>query len=108
MVKVAALASIAMLLTLGDGIAYAEGTTVYQEDKKFSDPEVTIKAGQSVIFANKDPITHNVYSKTPGMSFDLKTQKPGESSEVKFDHAGESEVQCAIHPQMKMKIKVTE
>ena len=29
MVKVAALASIAMLLALGDGIAYAEGTTVY-------------------------------------------------------------------------------
>jgi len=106
MVKVAALAAMAMLVTAGS--AYAEGTTVYQEDKKFSDPEVTIKAGQSVIFANKDPITHNVYSKTPGMSFDLKTQKPGETSEVKFDHAGESEVQCAIHPQMKMKIKVTE
>ena len=106
MVKVAALVSMAMLLTVG--IAHAEGTTVYQEDKKFSDAEVTIKAGQTVIFANKDPITHNVYSKTPGMSFDLKTQKPGESSEVKFDHAGESEVQCAIHPQMKMKIKVTE
>jgi len=106
MVRVAALVSIAMLVTAG--IAYAEGATVYQEDKKFSDPEVTIKAGQSVIFANKDPITHNVYSKTPGMSFDLKTQKPGETSEVKFDHVGESEVQCAIHPQMKMKIKVTE
>ena len=99
---------IAMAALLGAADAYAEGVTVYQEDKKFSDAEVTIKSGQSVIFANKDPITHNVYSKTPGMSFDLKTQKSGESSEVKFDHAGESEVQCAIHPQMKMKIKVTD
>ena len=106
MVRIAALVSMAVMLTAA--IAYADGATVYQEDKKFSDAEVTIKPGQSVIFANKDPITHNVYSKTPGMSFDLKTQKPGESSEVKFDHAGESEVQCAIHPQMKMKIKVTE
>ena len=106
MVRIAALVSMAMVLTAA--IAYADGATVYQEDKKFSEAEVTIKAGQSVTFANKDPITHNVYSKTPGMSFDLKTQKSGESSEVKFDHAGESEVQCAIHPQMKMKIKVTE
>jgi plastocyanin len=106
MMRMAALITIAALLGAAD--AYAEGVTVYQEDKKFSDAEVTIKSGQSVVFANKDPITHNVYSKTPGMSFDLKTQKPGESSEVKFDHAGESEVQCAIHPQMKMKIKVTE
>jgi plastocyanin len=106
MMRMAALITIAALLGAAD--AYAEGVTVYQEDKKFSDAEVTIKSGQSVVFANKDPITHNVYSKTPGMSFDLKTQKSGESSEVKFDHAGESEVQCAIHPQMKMKIKVTE
>lgn len=106
MMRMAALIAIAALLGATD--AYAEGVTVYQEDKKFSDTEVTIKSGQSVVFANKDPITHNVYSKTPGMSFDLKTQKSGESSEVKFDHAGESEVQCAIHPQMKMKIKVTE
>jgi plastocyanin len=101
-------ALIAVAALLGAAESYAEGVTVYQEDKKFSDAEVTIKAGQSVIFANKDPITHNVYSKTPGMSFDLKTQKPGESSEIKFDHAGESDVQCAIHPQMKMKIKVTD
>jgi len=76
----AALIAVAALLGAAD--AYAEGVTIYQEDKKFSDAEVTIKPGQSVIFANKDPITHNVYSKTPGMSFDLKTQKPGESSEV--------------------------
>jgi plastocyanin len=102
------MAALMVAALLGAADAYAEGVTIYQEDKKFSDAEVTIKPGQSVIFANKDPITHNVYSKTPGMSFDLKTQKPGESSEVKFDHAGESEVQCAIHPQMKMKIKVTD
>ena len=108
MVRIAALIPVALATALTAAAAYAEGATVYQEDKKFSDPEVTIKAGQSVVFANKDPFTHNVYSKTPGMSFDLRTQKAGESSEVKFDHAGESDVQCAIHPQMKMKIKVTE
>jgi plastocyanin len=108
MVRVATLISITVAMALTATIAHAGGPTVYQEDKKFSEAEVTIKSGQSVVFANKDPFTHNVYSKTPGMSFDLRTQKSGESSEVKFDHAGESDVQCAIHPQMKMKIKVTE
>jgi plastocyanin len=86
--------------------ARAESVTVFQEGKKFSEAEVTIKVGDTVTYTNKDPITHNVYSSTPGLAFDLKTQKPGASSEIKFDHAGEAAVQCAIHPQMKMTVKV--
>jgi len=89
-------------------VAYADGVTIIQEGKKFSETTVTIKRGQSVTFDNKDPITHNVYSQTPGMAFDLKTQHPGESSTVTFDNAGTADVQCAIHPQMKMKVVVTE
>jgi plastocyanin len=90
------------------GAAWADGVTIYQEGKKFSEDEVTIKRGQSVTFSNKDPVTHNVYSSTPGMAFDLRTQRAGESSEVKFDNVGEADVRCAIHPQMKMKVKVVD
>jgi plastocyanin len=86
--------------------AHAENITVFQEGKKFSDAEVSLKVGETVTFSNKDPITHNVYSSTPGMSFDLKTQKAGESTTITFDHSGEAEVHCAIHPQMVMKVKV--
>jgi plastocyanin len=88
--------------------AWADGVIVYQDDKKFSDAEITIKHGQTITFTNKDKVTHNVFSNTPGMTFDLRTQRPGESSEVAFDKVGEAEVRCAIHPQMKMKVKVTE
>jgi plastocyanin len=94
------------LLLAGFLPARAEDVTVYQDGKKFSTAEVTVKVGDAIVFENKDPITHNVYSSTTGMEFDLKTQKPGESSTIKFDRAGEAEVQCAIHPQMKMKVKV--
>jgi plastocyanin len=87
-------------------IAYAAASPVFQEDKKFSTDEVTISKGDTVTFTNKDEFTHNVYSTTPGMSFELKTQKPGDTSEVKFDRAGVAEVRCAIHPQMKMKVIV--
>jgi plastocyanin len=84
----------------------AGSVTVFQEDKKFSETDVTISAGQSVTFVNKDNVTHNVYSKTPGMGFDLRLQKPGGSSAVPFAQAGEADVMCAIHPQMKMKVIV--
>jgi plastocyanin len=86
--------------------ARADNVTVFQDGKKFSESEVTIKVGETVTFTNKDPITHNVYSGSPGMAFDLKTQKSGESTEIKFDHPGEADVLCAIHPQMKMKVNV--
>jgi plastocyanin len=95
----------ALSIAAGSG-ARADELTVFQEGKKFSASEVTIKAGEAVIFSNKDPVTHNVYSSTDGMSFDLKTQKPGTSSTVAFDHPGEAQVQCAIHPQMSMKVHV--
>ena len=99
--RVAALAAIALAAP-----AYAGEVTVVQKDKKFAEAEISIKAGDSVVFKNEDPITHNVFSQTAGMSFELKTQKAGESSTIKFDKAGVAEVRCAIHPQMKMKVKV--
>ena len=98
---------VACALAFVAAAAHAEGVTVAQEGKKFSEAEVTVKQGQTVTYANKDTVTHNVYSKTPGMAFDLRTQKVGESSEIKFDTVGEADVNCAIHPQMKMKVKVT-
>jgi plastocyanin len=94
------------LLIAALGPACADSVTIFQEGKKFSETEVTVKVGETVTYTNKDPITHNVYSSTPGMSFDLKTQKSGESTTITFDHAGEAEVHCAIHPQMVMKVKV--
>jgi plastocyanin len=80
--------------------------TVFQDDRKFSEADVTISAGQSVTFINRDNVAHNVYSKSPGMGFDLRIQKPGGSSAVAFAHAGEADVMCAIHPQMRMKVIV--
>jgi hypothetical protein len=65
-----------------------------------------IKRGESVTFVNSDPFTHNVYSMTTGMSFDLHVQKPGQQDVVTFETAGEAAVQCAIHPQMKLEIRV--
>jgi plastocyanin len=104
MLRIIILVAPALIATTA--LAHAANVTVYQENRKFSEAEVAVKPGDTVTFSNKDAYTHNVFSSTPGMAFDLKTQKSGESTEVKFETAGEAEVQCAIHPQMKLKVKV--
>lgn len=87
--------------------AFAAGSvTVNQAEKKFSTTELTINKGDTIVFKNDDPFTHNVYSHSPGIGFELKVQKPGESSEVVFAREGSGEVKCAIHPQMKLKLTV--
>jgi plastocyanin len=96
----------AVLLIAAIVQARADGVTVYQEGKKFSESAVTVKVGETVTYTNKDLVTHNVFSNTPDMSFDLKTQKPGASTTITFDHAGLVTVRCAIHPQMVMTVKV--
>jgi plastocyanin len=85
---------------------FTKDFTVNQKDKNFSEAELKIAVGDSVTFVNSDDITHNVYSVTKGMEFDLRTQAPGKSSTIKFDKAGQLLVECAIHPKMKLPVKV--
>ena len=79
---------------------------ILQKDRTFSQSEITIHAGQKVVFKNGDEITHNVFSVTPGMEFDLRRQAPGASDTVTFDREGVAEVRCSIHPKMKLMVKV--
>jgi plastocyanin len=79
---------------------------IEQKNRSFSVTELTIKLGESVVFHNVDEVTHNVFSMSPGIKFDIKTQKPGSTSTVPFEKAGIGEVRCAIHPNMKLKLTV--
>jgi plastocyanin len=72
----------------------------------FNQSEITVKAGDKITFKNNDDITHNVFSMTPGMEFDLRRQAPGATSTVPFDKEGVSEVRCSIHPKMKLIVTV--
>lgn len=87
--------------------ASAKTVTVSQKDKKFDKNEVVVDVGDTVDFKNEEKdLTHNVYSLGPKNAFELKTQEPGSSSPVVFNEEGETEVECAIHPTMKLKVKV--
>ena len=43
-----------------------------------------------------------------GHEFNLGSQAPGMSTDVTFKEAGDVQVICAIHPRMKMTVKVTD
>jgi len=106
--KTLILAAAAAMLMLGAGSALAATHEVTQKNKKFSVAELTVKKGDVVRFVNEDTFTHNVYSVSPGMEFDIKTQAPGKFTDITFEKAGVAEVRCAIHPTMKMKVTVTD
>lgn len=86
--------------------AHAKDYDVGQQDKDFTVKEITIKAGDSINFVNNDEIFHNVFSLSDSKMFDLGSFPKGDSRKVTFEEKGEVEVECAIHPDMKMKVKV--
>jgi plastocyanin len=57
---------------------------------------------------NDDSIPHNIMSATKGSEFNLGSQAPGMSTDVTFKETGDVQVICAIHPRMKMMVKVTD
>jgi plastocyanin len=79
---------------------------ITQQGRHFSQTEITIKVGDTISFKNDDEVTHNVFSTTPGMEFDLHRQAPGASSKIPFNKAGDAEVDCSIHPRMKLLVHV--
>jgi plastocyanin len=106
--KTLTLTSLAGLLLL----AFAGGATaaehmVTQKNKAFDKTALTIKAGDKVSFRNDDPFVHNVFSLTEPGSFDLGTYAQGQAKGQVFAKDGKFEIECAIHPEMKLLLTVT-
>lgn len=93
-------------LILAAHAALAEDLRVSQKDKQFSVSTLTLKTGDLVTFINDDEAMHNVYSATQGFSFDLGGQNPGEETTVRLTKPGVVDMRCAIHPKMKLRVRV--
>lgn len=98
--------SILTLIVVSTMTLLAEEHVVVQKDRAFSVSALTIKPGDSIVFKNADDVTHNVFSVSPGMQFDIRRQAPGTSSTVPFNKEGTAEIRCAIHPTMKLIVTV--
>jgi plastocyanin len=86
--------------------AQAAEIVVSQKNKEFSQKTVKLKVGDSIAFRNDDPFFHNVFSLSDTASFDLGSYPQGQSKSVKFTKAGTVEIECSIHPNMKLMVEV--
>ncbi|MFL6820095.1 MAG: plastocyanin/azurin family copper-binding protein [Bradyrhizobium sp.] len=92
-------------LTVG---ALAANLTITQKGRLFSSESVTIKKGDALTFVNDDTVPHNIVSTSKGNEFNLGSQPPGASTDVTFKEPGDAQIVCAIHPRMKMTVKITD
>lgn len=86
--------------------AQADKFVITQKNLKFSNPLKVIHPGDQIVFTNKDNISHNIVSLTSGFQFDLGVLPSGASKAVTFKNSGVADIQCTIHPNMKMTLFV--
>jgi len=96
-----------ILLGLSTG-AFAATQVVHQQGRAFSSESLTVAKGEPLTFLNDDSVPHNLMSTSRGNEFNLGSQAPGSSTDVVFKEAGDVAVICAIHPRMKMTVKVVD
>ena len=105
MMRPSSLLVLAILGGLSTG-ALAATEVIHQQGRTFSSESVTVKKGEALTFFNDDTVPHNIMSTSKGNEFNLGSQAPGSSTDVKFNEVGDVAVICAIHPRMKMTVKV--
>ena len=88
--------------------ALAATEVIHQQGRAFSSESVTVKKGEAITFFNDDTVPHNVMSAAKGNEFNLGSLPPGSSTDVVFKEVGDVQVICAIHPRMKMTVKVVD
>jgi plastocyanin len=99
-------AGLGLVVALAAVHAMAGEAVVSQKGKAFSVKKLTVTVGDSVKFVNDDPFAHNVFSLSDTKSFDLGSYGQGLAKSVLMDKSGIVDVECAVHPDMKMTIEV--
>jgi len=84
----------------------AAATEVLTRNKTLLPHVLAVPAGSTVSFPNEDPISHNLFSLSPGNSFDLGLYRKGAGKSQKFDAPGIVNVYCNVHPNMSAVIHV--
>jgi plastocyanin len=87
-------------------LAFGAEHVVSQKDKAFSAKSLSIKVGDKLVFRNDDGFSHNVFSLSDAMPFDLGTYGQGQSKSVTYAKPGKYEIECAIHPDMRLVVTV--
>jgi plastocyanin len=87
--------------------ACAAQAIIDQKGLKFVPTEITINAGDSILFKNSDPFTHNVtVVSSNGTRMDKGLQHHGEDKAIVFSDKGTFSIVCTMHPNMKATVIV--
>lgn len=95
-------------LGLAAGAALGAEFEVRQADRLFAPARIVVSRGSVVHFANDEKFVHHAFVDTPQFSADTGDIPPGESRDIVFTKAGTYAIRCAIHPQMKLTVEVSE
>ncbi len=94
--------------TLKDKLARGRKHEIKQTNKQFTPRFSVVPRGTTVTFPNYDSIFHNVFSLSPGNTFDLGTYRSGDKpGEVSLNSPGVVQVFCNLHSQMSASVLVT-
>jgi plastocyanin len=103
------LAAFVFVISAGLSVgALAGNQMIHQQGRVFGPDTISVKKGEALTFVNDDTVPHNIISTSKGNEFNLGSQSPGSSTDVTFKEAGDVQVICAIHPRMKLMVKVTD
>jgi plastocyanin len=90
------------------GPAPSGAIEIKQEDKQFNPRVMAVPIGMRVTFPNLDVVYHNVFSLTPGQSFDLGMLRAGDPVKSRvMSKAGVVEIFCNLHSRMSASLLVT-
>ena len=73
---------------------------VEQIDREFVPTVTVIQTGTAVVFPNRDPILHHVYSFSAAKTFEIKLYTGKSPREIVFDKPGVVTLGCNIHDWM--------
>jgi len=72
------------------------------ERSRFSETEIFVEVGETVVFENRDEFVHTVTSASASaVEFDSGGLEQGERFEIAFDAPGEYAYYCQVHPTMR-------
>jgi plastocyanin len=87
-------------------VTLAAEMEVDQKGNNFAQKSLRIRAGDTIAFKNSDAHFHNVFSLTAGHDFDLGSHGHGQIRKHTFKKPGKVDIECAIHPNMKLTVEV--
>jgi plastocyanin len=84
----------------------AAAVSMTTRSKTFLPHVLAVPVGSTISFPNEDPIAHNLFSLTPGNTFDLGLYRKGAGKSHRFNAPGTVNVYCNVHPNMSAVVHV--